>query len=251
MKKKMFEGLVEKPRVTKKWLFFPLSLLVHGFVIAAVVIFPLMSEGNNLPEVKVVNIMLTTAAPPPPPPPPPAPKKGKKRPKKANQNKPEEAPKPVPTDRFVAPVKIPNEILEEDIDDWGTDGGSEFGVIGGVPDGVPGGVIGSTLLGKDEHGSFTQELRISRVSIPKLMRRIEPQYPTVALKAHIEGRVLLEAITDISGRVKTVRIVTGHPLLRAAAVQAVKQWIYEPYMINGNPRPVVFTVNINFSLKNR
>jgi protein TonB len=243
--------LVEKPKATKKWLFFPLSLLVHGVIIVAVLVLPLMSEGNNLPEVKVVNLMLTTVAPPPPPPPPPAPAKGKKRVKKSEKTRDDDAPKPVPTGRFVAPITIPDEIEDEDLDDWGFEDGVQGGVIGGVPDGVRGGVIGSALLGKGQKEAFKTELRISHISVPKLLRKVEPQFPTVALKAHISGRVLLEAITDISGRVKTVRVIMGHPLLRAAAVQAVKQWIYEPYMINGNPRPVIFTVSVNFSLQNR
>jgi len=66
--------------------------------------------------------------------------------------------------------------------------------------------------------------------------------------AHIEGSVNIEAVTDIFGKVIKARVVSGHPLLVAAAVQAVKQWVYEPYIINGVPRPVVFTASVSFRL---
>ncbi len=246
MRKKMFESLVEKKKSTKKWLFFPISLLVHGIVIAAVVVLPLVSEVGNLPPVKVFDVIMTAAAPPPPPPPPPAAGSSKKRPKKTETDAPEEAPRPVPSGRPIAPFKIPTEIEDEDID-FGMGDGVPGGVIGGVPDGVPGGVLGGALLGKDEQGMHT-ELRVSHVEVPKLLKKVTPQYPRSAQMAHVQGIVFLEAVTDISGRVARVRVISGNPLLRPAAVAAVKKWIYEPYIINGVPKPVIFTVRVSFSL---
>jgi TonB family protein len=61
--------------------------------------------------------------------------------------------------------------------------------------------------------------------------------------------VKIEASTDIYGRVVNVNVLKGHPLLRKAAAHAVKQWVYEPYIINGMPKPVKFTVNIHFRLQ--
>jgi TonB family protein len=81
---------------------------------------------------------------------------------------------------------------------------------------------------------------------PRLIHRVAPVYPWSALKAHIEGDVVLEVENDIKGNVKKVRVVSGHPRLKHAAVQAVKKWKYEPYMINGEPKRVLFTEIVSF-----
>ena len=87
------------------------------------------------------------------------------------------------------------------------------------------------------------------VRSPRLIKKIAPVYPQLALKARREANIILEAVTDIYGKVKKVRIVSGDFLLNEAAVNAIKQWIYEPYIINGIPQPVKFTVTISFRLK--
>lgn len=81
---------------------------------------------------------------------------------------------------------------------------------------------------------------------PRLIHWVAPVYPQSALDGFIEGYVVLEVENDIKGNVKKVRAISGHPLLRRAAVQAVKKWIYEPYMINGEPSRVLFTATIRF-----
>jgi TonB family protein len=85
--------------------------------------------------------------------------------------------------------------------------------------------------------------------MPKLIKRVAPRYPIAPLKARIQGTVKIEASTDIYGRVANVKVIKGHPLLRDAAVHAVRQWVYEPYMINGMPKPVKFIVDIHFRLQ--
>jgi protein TonB len=64
-----------------------------------------------------------------------------------------------------------------------------------------------------------------------------------------QGTVILEATTDIYGRVVGVRVLRSLALLDAAAVEAVRQWVYEPLLLNGRPRPVTFTVTVRFVLK--
>jgi TonB family protein len=71
------------------------------------------------------------------------------------------------------------------------------------------------------------------------------------LKAHIQGNVVINATTDIYGRVIQAQVINGHPLLRQAALTAIRQWVYEPYILNGVPRPVRFTVVVKFNLNNR
>ena len=65
----------------------------------------------------------------------------------------------------------------------------------------------------------------------------------------MEGVGIVEATTDIYGRVNDVKIIKSIPLLDQAAVDAVRQWLYEPMVINGRPRGVIFVVRVIFSLK--
>ncbi len=108
-----------------------------------------------------------------------------------------------------------------------------------------GGVEGGELT------DMQQAIRVTSVQRPKLIKQVKPTYPQVALTARIQGVVVVEAMTDIYGRVKQARIITGHPLLNDSALTAVRQWIYEPYIINGIPKPVIFTVTVTFSLQNQ
>lgn len=87
---------------------------------------------------------------------------------------------------------------------------------------------------------------------PKPIRKVKPDYPLRARQARVEGVVILEATTDEHGRVKHVEVLRSIPALEQAAVEAVRQWIYEPMIINGRPRAVIFKVKINFViLRNR
>ena len=90
---------------------------------------------------------------------------------------------------------------------------------------------------------------IGEIRPPKLVRRIDPLYPEIARQARVEGIVIIEAITDIYGRVERVKVLKSIPLLDQAASDAVRQWLYEPMVINGRPRGVIFTVTVTFKLK--
>ncbi|HRU33623.1 MAG TPA: energy transducer TonB, partial [Candidatus Paceibacterota bacterium] len=90
---------------------------------------------------------------------------------------------------------------------------------------------------------------IGEIKQPKLIHRVEPIYPEIARQARVEGVVILECTTDIYGRVQTVKVLRSVPLLDQAAIDAVKQWVYEPMVINGRPRGVIFTVTLTFKLK--
>jgi protein TonB len=247
MSQKMFEQLVEKPKSTKKWLFFPVSILVHGLVIAAVIAYPLLSTIDQLPKVKVFTVSLAAPAVPTVP----IGRKGgggRKKPRE-NAEQQQTQPKPIPTGRIVVPVVIPQEIEEESIEAYGV--GTELGPgIEGAPEGDPNGIPGAPTFflgnGPIQNQAAT---RISSVQQPRLIRKVEPIYPKAALLSHTQGRVIVEAVTDIYGRVVKTTMISGHPLLKQAAVQAVRQWVYEPYIIDGIPRPVIFTVNVNFTLQ--
>jgi len=78
---------------------------------------------------------------------------------------------------------------------------------------------------------------------------VEPVYPEIARQARVEGVVIVEATTDIYGRVQNVKLLRSIPLLDRVAIDAIRQWVYEPMIINGRPRGVIFTVTITFKLK--
>lgn len=251
MSEKIFETMVKKPKRSLKWLFFPVSLLFHGLLIAGIIVVPLLSEGSRLPKVKVYDLLLMAPAPPQTP----APPKGKREGKKGSgESKPRPAqvkPKPSTSRDFVPPIDIPEDIPEEKFDDIVASMhlGGDGDVVGGVT-GIDIDSGGESILGKDrDDAASSGPLRLTHVQPPRLIKRVAPDYPTAPRKAHIEGVVSIEAVTDIYGRVIKVRVTSGHPLLRGAAVQAVKQWIYEPYILNGIPRPVTFKVDVHFKLQ--
>jgi protein TonB len=82
----------------------------------------------------------------------------------------------------------------------------------------------------------------------KLIKKVEPIYPELAKRARVEQIVMLETTINEEGLVSNVRVIKGHPLLDQAAVEAVKQWVYQPTYLNGRPMPVIATVTLPFSL---
>ncbi len=107
---------------------------------------------------------------------------------------------------------------------------------------------GSLAAAKGQAGTGSAVRASDTLKPPKLIKVVEPVYPEIAKKSHVEGVVILEATTDTSGRVLDVRILRSIPLLDQAAIDAVKQWVYEPMKINGKPVSVVFTVTVRFAL---
>ena len=152
----------------------------------------------------------------------------------------------------LAPVEAPDTIAPE----TGLEGG-EFESVridAGFEHGIPGGIAGG-IVGGFEHAppppppARVEPVRVGgEISAPKLVRRVEPEYPPIAVSALIEGIVILEATVDDTGAVKDARVLRSHGVLDAAAVRAVEQWIYEPLLLNGRATPFVLTVTVSFSL---
>jgi TonB family protein len=88
----------------------------------------------------------------------------------------------------------------------------------------------------------------AEVSQGLLVKQVPPIYPPLARQARIQGTVVLQAIIDKDGSVKNLQLVSGHPLLVNAAIDAVKQWQYKPYVLDGAAVEVQTTINVNFSL---
>src|SRR4030043_137473 len=85
---------------------------------------------------------------------------------------------------------------------------------------------------------------VGEVQPPKLIKKVDPVYPEAARQAGVKGVVILECTTDAYGSVVSVKVLRSIPALDQAAIDAVKQWVYEPMIIDGKPRGVIFTVTV-------
>jgi len=139
----------------------------------------------------------------------------------------------------------------------GTSGGVVGGIPGGVVDGIPGGVLSEVLSStrsvpapaKMPDPTPVKRIRVaSRVVEANLIHDVTPTYPPEAGRARIEGTVVLLAVIGTDGSVKDVRVENGLPILAQAAIDAVKQWRYKPYLIDGEPVEVDSRITINFTL---
>lgn len=86
------------------------------------------------------------------------------------------------------------------------------------------------------------------VSKGLLIKRVPPDYPPIARQARIQGQVVMRAVIDTKGNIKDLTLVSGHPMLAPAAMEAVKQWKYKPYIFQGQPIDVETQIVVNFSL---
>jgi protein TonB len=187
------------------------------------------------------------APPPPPPPPPPA-------------AAPVKVVKQIQTDivngELRTPTKIPNKVKIIKEDEAPPPVMASAGVVGGVPGGVPGGsmggVMGSILSSTPTVApkiATPQRVRVSSgVSTGMLVRKVPPSYPPLARQARIQGTVILQATISKEGSIENLQLISGHPMLAPAAIEAVKQWKYKPYLLNGEPVEVETQVQVNFTL---
>jgi len=217
----------------------PLSLILHGLAILAVVLVPLLAP-EQLPDanggIRAFLVEPPAPAAPPPPPPPPAPKAVAR-----TVPRPAEA-----SGQLTAPVEVPDSIAEVEGLDLGVDGGAPGGVEGGVPGGIVGGVVGGL---PDGPPPAVQPVRISgQIREPLKVKHVNPVYPQLASETRLHGVVILECIVSAEGRVTKVEVLRGVPILSEAAVEAVKQWVYRPTLLNGIPTPVIMTVTVTFNL---
>jgi periplasmic protein TonB len=228
-----------------------ISTMAHVIVLGVVLALPILYVSSDLPDVPdMMAFVVSAAPPPPPPPPPPAPAS---TPAKANVVKPV----PAATPR-VAPVEAPTQIVEEMHVDTDSEEGVPSGVEGGVPGGVVGGVVGGlvTELPTPPPPPPPPAAPVAREPVrvggelkaPSLVERVEPEYPPLAVRAQVQGLVILEAVVDRDGRVEDVRVLRSIPLLDRAAIDAVRQWRYSPLLLNGKPERFVLTVTVSFSL---
>jgi periplasmic protein TonB len=128
------------------------------------------------------------------------------------------------------------------------------GVSGGVPGGQAGGVIGGIIGGVPGTNvppppPTPQRIRVGgSVQQARLINRVTPSYPPLARQARVQGTVRLQAIIAKDGTIQQLEVISGHPLLVQAALDAVRQWRYQPTLLNNEPVEVVTTVDVVFTL---
>ena len=220
------------------------SFLLQFMIIGVMVLIPLIFT-EALP--KTVTLGFLVAPPPPPPPPPPA-------------AAPVKIVKVIQTDivngQLRTPTKIPKKVEMIKEDEAPPPEMATGGVVGGVPGGVPGGQMGGVIGGIISSTPVAvpkvatpQRVRVSLgVSQGLLIKKVQPNYPPLARQARIQGTVLLQAEISKDGTIENLRLISGHPMLAPAAIEAVKQWRYKPYMLNGEPVAVETQVQVNFTL---
>jgi periplasmic protein TonB len=220
------------------------SFTIQIMIIGVMILIPLIFT-EALPRTQLMTFLV--APPPPPPPPPPA-------------AAPVKVVKVIQTDivngQLRTPTKIPQKVQMIKEEEAPPPVMASTGVVGGVPGGVPGGsmggVIGSVLSSTPTVApkiAAPQRVRVSSgVQSGLLIRKVNPAYPPLARQARIQGTVILQALISKEGNIENLQLISGHPMLAPSAIEAVKQWKYKPYLLNGEPVEVETQVQVNFTL---
>jgi protein TonB len=220
-----------------------ISFILEFLFLGILVLLPLIFT-EALPTKQLMTLI---TAPPPPPPPPPPPAAAPVIVKKIQSE--------LDNGQLRTPTAIPKKVQMIKEDEPPPSAGPA-GVVGGVPGGVPGGTMGG-VLGSVMSSVPTAvpkvatptRVRVSQgVSQGLLVHKVTPQYPPLAKQARIQGVVVLQALIGKDGTITGLHVVSGHPMLTNAALEAVKEWKYKPYYLNGEPVEVETTINVNFSL---
>jgi periplasmic protein TonB len=222
-----------------------ISFVLQALLVGVLVLIPLIFT-EALPKQQLLTFLV---APPPPPPPPPPPAAAPVRVVKQIQSD-------LVNGQLRTPTKIPQKVQMIKEDEAPPPEMSAAGVVGGVPGGVPGGQMGGVIGGIISSTPVAvpkvatpQRVRVSLgVSQGLLVKKVQPNYPPLARQARIQGTVLLQAEISKDGTIENLRLISGHPMLAPAAIEAVKQWRYRPYMLNGEPVAVETQVQVNFTL---
>jgi periplasmic protein TonB len=219
------------------------AIILEIALIGVMVLLPLIFT-EALPKQQLMTFLVAPPPPPPPPPPSAAPVKVVKQ---------------IQTDivngALRTPTKIPQKIQMVK-EDEAPPQMAAAGVVGGVPGGIPGGQMGGVIGGIISSTPVAvpkvatpQRVRVSAgVTSGLLVRRVQPNYPPLARQARIQGTVVLHAVISKDGSIENLTLVSGHPMLAPSAIEAVKQWKYKPYLLNGEPVEVDTEVQVNFTL---
>jgi protein TonB len=229
----------------------------QAMLIALALLAPLIS-----PQTLGRAFLVTTIAPPGAPPPPPPP-----------------GFKVVPQSHHAAatrvfkgltiPVNVPAKvamIIDNPPETVGSGPGVPGGVPGGERDGVPGGILPGIIeagtrvapvvhlpeaVNREPVKVAAAPVKPPRITVLRMatpIHKVDPVYPVLARQARISGTVELLGVLGTDGRIHELKVLRGHPLLVNAALDAVRQWIFEPTMLNGQAVEVAAPITVNFIL---
>jgi protein TonB len=237
----LFAAHTDAIAARRRWIAVPTSMALHVLAAAAVIVVPLLLA-ETLPGTGVRAFFVEPmAVPAPPPPPPPLPGAAA-----AARTAPRTEAK---TGGLVPPVEVPTDIRPEAAIDIGSLGGDPNGVPGGVPDGVVGAIVADQTTAPPKPAAVTPVRVGGVVHEPRKVVNVAPVYPELALRAGLEGIVIIEATIDERGRVQDAKVLRGVPVLDAAALDALRQWVYTPTLLDGVPTPVIMTVTVRFMVR--
>jgi protein TonB len=224
---------------------FVLAVVFHAVVLATLLLVPLyFTEQLDLTHFTQTFLVV------PPPPPPPAPEMTRVRTPPRTMFMKE--------GRLLAPTAIPQKVLlvkEEPLPPDLGSGSVEGGVPGGVPGGQLGGIIGGIISGRTyvppaPSTAARRPVRVGgQVKPPRKILGNDPVYPPLARQAQIQGDVLIDAVIDTDGNVSEMRVISGHPVLIKAALEAVATWKYEPTTLNGAPVAIQLVATVHFQFR--
>jgi periplasmic protein TonB len=227
-----------------------LSFIFQCLLLGVVLVVPLMFT-EALPKQQLLTFLV---APPPPPPPPPAAQAVAKVVRQIQSEL-------LTSGQLRTPTRIPEKVQMLREEEAPPPLQATGGVVGGVPGGIPGGQLGGVIGGIiSQTSSLAAVPKLSLPAAPKrvrisqgvtkgwLVQKIEPSYPVIARQARVQGQVLLHAIISKDGNIKELEVVSGHPMLTPAAIAAVQQWRYRPFLLNGEPVEVETNVIVTFQL---
>ena len=231
----------------KQWFYMPVSLLIHSFFLFIFIFGPSLNPNKQLPPLKVIDIRLSNIAPSPPASLRAAPPKTQSRTKLVDQK---EGKKKLPDkspSALIKPVAIPGSF--EDEDEIFLTSAHDFGPGGGIEGGTPGGIEGGVVGGVDFGVIFEESPEPVRLNgnPPNLVKYVKPEYPPKALAARRTGHLVVEITTTALGKVKDCQLLIGDAMFDAAALKALKQWEYEPLIVNGVPTPFIVVVDVYFN----
>jgi len=219
-----------------------ISFTVQAVAIGGLLLLPLLSM-QTLPQWQ---LMSSLWAPSPPPGPPAA----------ARAHSPIRAASNMIGTRVMLPTRIPSEIANvneneappplECLGEPGVPGSTGFS---GARNLVAGGLgPATTSMPILAPPPAARPPRISHMMEGNLIHRVQPEYPQLARQARIQGPVILRAIINRDGRIENLQVLSGHPMLVQAAIDAVRQWRYRPYLLNDQAVEVETQITVNFTL---
>jgi periplasmic protein TonB len=215
-----------------------LSLIAHGALLLALVVLSVTSALDGAQVVRRLDGYFVASPPPEPPPVPPAPAPAK----------PDVASTTPALSPSVAPSMSPSNVTPE-IDSRPVPAGLGFQPASGS--GIPGGIGATATLPSAPPPPAVMEIpRVGGlIRPPARLVYVPPSYPPLALSARVEGEVVLEAVIDETGAVRTPKVIKSILMLDRAAIEAVTKWRYTPTRLNGVAVPVIMMITVRFALR--